>query len=311
MATGDASESFQKYRYDPSKAAAAAVCAIFAVLFISMIIMIATSARRFDKMSASNERKVRKFTILRFLPFLVGIAIESVGYGMRYMSANDADKFMPYILESVFVLVAPALYAATIYMVFGQMLQYLRCTKLSIVPARWSTTIFVMGDVFSFCVQGAGAGIMANADRSGESKTGPNIIVFGLFVQIAVFGFFMITELRFLLRVKRTSAIVPYLSLHWRTLNLTLLGISLLILIRSLVRAIEFIQGSKGFIISHEYFLYVFDALLMILATLVWIVTFKFGDVFKIVYEVKTLDPFKDNSGDDASYMQTEAFNIK
>ncbi|QEU62081.1 hypothetical protein KDRO_E09680 [Kluyveromyces lactis] len=311
MATGDASESFQKYRYDPSKAAAVAVCAIFGVQFISMIIMIATSSRRFDKMSASNERKVRNFTILRFLPFLVGIAIEAVGYGMRYMSANDTDKLTPYILQSVFLLVAPALYAATIYMVFGQMLHYLQCTKLSIVPARWSTTIFVIGDVLSFFVQGAGAGIMANADTSSGSKTGSNIIVVGLFVQVAVFSFFMITELRFLYRVKRTSAIVQYLSLHWRTLNLTLLGISLLILIRSLVRAIEFIQGNKGFIISHEYFLYVFDALMMILATLVWIVTFKFGDIFKIIYEVKVLDSFKENSGDDASYMQAEAFDKK
>lgn len=50
---------------------------------------------------------------------------------------------------------------------------------------------------------------------------------------------------------------------------------------------------------------------MMILASLVWIVTFKFGDIFKIIYEVKLLDSFKEKSGDDASYMQTEAFDKK
>ena len=45
-----------------------------------------------------------------------------------------------------------------------------------------------------------------------------------------------------------------------RTLYLT----SVFIMIRSIVRTVEFLQGYKGYIITHEAFLYVFDALLML-----------------------------------------------
>jgi hypothetical protein len=42
-----------------------------------------------------------------------------------------------------------------------------------------------------------------------------------------------------------------------------------LILIRSVYRVIEFIQGDNGYVISHEVFLYVFDALMMFLVMIV------------------------------------------
>jgi len=43
--------------------------------------------------------------------------------------------------------------------------------------------------------------------------------------------------------------------------------------VRSIVRVVEYVQGYDGFIMSHEYFLYVFDSLVMWLAMLVmnWI----------------------------------------
>lgn len=311
MATETTQDNFEKYRYQPSKSGALAVCIIFIFLLGLLILMIVTSAKMLEKKTFGRLSRVKRCTVLRFLPFLVGITAEVVGYGMRYISARDTDEMAPFILQSVLLLVAPAFYAATIYMIFGQLLCYLECTNLSIVPARWSTTIFVTGDVVSFFVQAAGAGIMANADTSSELQTGWNIIVAGLFVQIAIFGFFMMTEIRFLLQVRSESKIVKFLTLHWKRLNLTLLGISLLILIRSVVRAIEFMQGNKGYIISHEYFLYVFDALMMILSTLVWIITFKFGDIFIIIYEAKTVNAFKERSIDENSFIETDALDIK
>ena len=41
---------------------------------------------------------------------------------------------------------------------------------------------------------------------------------------------------------------------------------SMLILVRSIIRVIEYIQGNDGYILSHEYFLYIFDASLMFIA---------------------------------------------
>jgi hypothetical protein len=44
-------------------------------------------------------------------------------------------------------------------------------------------------------------------------------------------------------------------------------------MVRSVFRLIEFIQGKNGFLLRQEYFLYIFDALLMfiVMATLNWI----------------------------------------
>lgn len=53
-------------------------------------------------------------------------------------------------------LLAPTLYAASIYMVLGRLVGYLNAESLSLVPVKWMTKIFVAGDVFSFMMQSAG-----------------------------------------------------------------------------------------------------------------------------------------------------------
>lgn len=40
---------------------------------------------------------------------------------------------------------------------------------------------------------------------------------------------------------------------------------SLLIMVRSLFRAVEYLQGFDGYLLKHEAYLYIFDALLMFL----------------------------------------------
>ncbi len=49
----------------------------------------------------------------------------------------------------------------------------------------------------------------------------------------------------------------------WRALLYSLYVASLLILIRSIFRIIEFQEGYRGFVDIHEFFFYVFDTLLM------------------------------------------------
>lgn len=66
---------------------------------------------------------------------------------------------------------------------------------------------------------------------------------------------------------------------------MALLSVSLLIMIRSVVRIIEFREGFYGFIISHEYFVYVFDALLMLLVVLLYYIGSFFGNVFNVIVE--------------------------
>ena len=54
------------------------------------------------------------------------------------------------------ILLAPPLYAASIYMTLGRLIVHLDAENLSLVPVKWLTAIFVTGDVIAFAMQAAG-----------------------------------------------------------------------------------------------------------------------------------------------------------
>ena len=92
---------------------------------------------------------------------------------------------------------------------------------------------------------------------------GQKVITGGLFVQVIFFVFFLVVAIVFHRRTNRKattrSSDVPW-KRHMRTLYLA----SALILVRSVLRLEEYAEGTTGFVLSHEYFLYIFDSLLML-----------------------------------------------
>lgn len=156
------------------------------------------------------------------------------------------------------------------------MIKFLRGEHLSYVPVKYMTFTFVMGDVLSFILQGAGGGVMTSGSASLLS-VGQWIIVAGLGVQLVFFGAFIITSICFHCRITQSptqeakdsmDTSGPF-SRDWRGLLFALYTASVLILIRSIYRIIEFAQGNSGYVISHEVFLYVFDASMMFLVMIV------------------------------------------
>src|SRR6266536_4290911 len=69
---------------------------------------------------------------------------------------------MPYVIQSVLLLVAPALFAASIYITLGRIIRCVKGEKHSIIRVNWLTKLFVIGDVLSFFVQGGVAGMMVS-----------------------------------------------------------------------------------------------------------------------------------------------------
>jgi hypothetical protein len=59
-------------------------------------------------------------------------------------------------MQNVLLLVAPALYAASIYMYLGRVIVLVRGEKFSLLHVSWMTKIFVAGDVLSFMMQSSG-----------------------------------------------------------------------------------------------------------------------------------------------------------
>ena len=104
--------------------------------------------------------------------------------------------------------------------------------------------------------------------------TGEKIIIGGLVVQLLFFGCFVVTSMLFHVRMRRvpTNKCLSR-DIPWERQLAALYGSSLLILVRSIFRLIEYAQGNDGYLISHEVFLYVFDAVLMVatMALMAWI----------------------------------------
>lgn len=106
-------------------------------------------------------------------------------------------------------------------------------------------------------------------------KTGEHITMGGLCVQLVFFTFFVLTSVIFHIRIRSrpTQQVIEArqdrslcVTRSWESVLWGLYIASILILIRSVFRFIEYAQGNDGYLISHEAFMYVFDATLMFLA---------------------------------------------
>ncbi|KAJ0160445.1 Protein RTM1 [Colletotrichum tanaceti] len=253
--TEGASEGFIFYHYDPSMVAATLFIIVFGVSGILHVWQLCQRRTWY------------------FIPFGRRV-LEAVGYVGRSLSAAEAPDYTknPYIIQSILLLLGPALFAASIYMVLGRLIDLLDAGHHSLIGPKWLTKVFVFGDVLSFFAQGGGGGMLATAKDRDSVKKGENIIVGGLVIQILFFGFFMVVTLVFHVRLARgpTSATRAVQTPPWRGLLWVLYGSSLLIMARSLFRVAEYVEGSEGKLPSREVYIYVFDGLLMAVTALLF-----------------------------------------
>ncbi|GAV51529.1 hypothetical protein ZYGR_0AD07120 [Zygosaccharomyces rouxii] len=268
----------QYYSYTPEKAAAIAFAIIFGLLVVVSFFFIIHMTRNMKEFTVP--RQYKKIQLLgSYLPLLVGCILEVIGYAARCFNPN---LLVPYIIQSVFILIAPAYYAATTYMLFGKIAHLLFAEKLLILPAKYNTLIMVLGDIFSLLLQASGGGLMANQS---SANLGSHIVIGGLFVQIAFFGLFISNEFLFLMKIHKVPCeFVKPTKNAVVLINLLLLG-SILIFIRSIVRTAEFIEGYYGVIMTHEWFLYVFGATPMFLTSLIYTLSMPWCNIFKIQEE--------------------------
>lgn len=168
-------------------------------------------------------------------------------------------------MQSLLLLIAPALFAASIYIVLGRVILLVDGEAHSLIRQKWLTKIFVTGDVISFLVQAGGGGIQA-AGSLELLHAGEKIIVVGLFLQLTFFGFFIVVAGLFHYRFTRSNnRLAGAHQLPWRRHMHVLYVASGLIMIRSIFRVVEYLQGNNGYLLRHEYFLYIFDAALMLI----------------------------------------------
>jgi uncharacterized membrane protein len=115
------------------------------------------------------------------------------------------------------------------------------------------------------------------------TETGEQIVIAGLAVQLAFFGFFIVASAVFHYRVRANPQLVPRavsagsalsFSNSWEAMLWCLYGACILIFIRSVFRVVEFVQGNDGYIMKREYLLYIFDAVLMAVQAILLLVVY-------------------------------------
>jgi hypothetical protein len=97
-----------------------------------------------------------------------------------------------------------------------------------------------------------------------HATLGQYVIMGGLGIQVFFFQIFIITTGIFHYRILRFPSLRSHaLTVPWQRILLVLYASSALILVRSVFRLAEYGMGQDGVLLSHEYYLYSFDACLM------------------------------------------------
>ena len=159
MADSNGPRTYPLYRYAPSLASAV----IFCILFLLTTLL-------------HTYQMIRR-RIWFMIPLVVGgycellcpgsnpgrltisCSVSFVGYACRTASAQQPKgeyTLMPYVIQNSYILIAPALFAATIYMTLGRIIRLTDGDKHSIVSSRKLTWFFLLGDIFCFVLQGSG-----------------------------------------------------------------------------------------------------------------------------------------------------------
>ncbi|PTB46508.1 hypothetical protein M441DRAFT_63786 [Trichoderma asperellum CBS 433.97] len=244
--------SFSYYKYVPSLAAAGIFTGFFFLAF------------------AGHSFRMIKARAWFLSPLVIGCLFEVLGFAGRAVSANQEPGCWtqpPYLVQTLFILLAPALFAASVYMTLGRIIEVVDGEKYAIIKRRWLTKIFVCGDIVCFLLLGGGGGMLASAKTNKSAfDLGNNIIIGGLVLQLLWFGLFVVITLLFHRRMMLSPTARSYQpDIKWRSYLHALYVASALIIVRNIFRLIEYCQGSNGYLMTTEVFVYCLDALPMFL----------------------------------------------
>ena len=189
--------------------------------------------------------------------------VEIVGYAARAFAHYNTTSTVPYAIQSLLILLAPILFAASAYMYLGRIVLAVEGGTFCLVPTRFLTWIFVTGDVVCFLIQAGGGGSLAVAKTTSKVKLGERVILAGLILQIVIFGLFVMVAGFFHYRLRKDNLTRGCNSLPWQRLLLALYLVSALIALRNVIRAIEYGMGSHGYLLTHEWTTFLFDSVPM------------------------------------------------
>ncbi|OQD71574.1 hypothetical protein PENPOL_c001G08336 [Penicillium polonicum] len=239
------------YPYTPSATAGYAFMAMFGVATLFHLVL------------------MFPFRAAYFIPLVLGGVCETFGYYGRAWSHEDRREISSWALQEMLILSAPPLLAATVYMVLGRIIRSFDAEHLVRMSPKSITVIFVLNDVLTFCTQLGGAGVQVTGDEN-IMAIGKKIVLAGLIFSLAVFCFFIWIAASLHRRLLRTPTnILAMNNLNWQRYMLAIYAACFALMLRNLVRTIQFGASKDSVLNQKEVYIYVFDGFLMFFSMVV------------------------------------------
>ncbi|KAH1442409.1 hypothetical protein KXW28_001763 [Aspergillus fumigatus] len=252
-----ATECNALYNYYPSFGVAIAFSVLFGVLMVPHFI----------------QATVYKAGFVWFI--VMSAAWECVGFVVRTLSTREQQDNTLATITQLFILLSPLWVNAFDYMVLARMIHFfVPDRRIGIFKPSMLAMIFVVLDLGSFVIQLTGGSMAgAGADHDTMMK-GIHIYMGGIGIQeffIVLFLFIAIQFHRQMLHLNRHGRLVGPKA-KWRGLLYALYASLLFITVRIIFRLVEFSSGNDASnpILQHEWYMYVFDAVPMWFAIVVW-----------------------------------------
>ncbi|KAK4158327.1 RTA1 like protein-domain-containing protein [Chaetomidium leptoderma] len=234
-----------------------------------------------------------------FIPFLLGGICQIFGYFERALAHTSPTVLRPWILQNMLLLVSPPLLAATLYLSHDRiaiaLLHHHRpsqprscCHTLCCTCS--GTKAYILADIIAIFTQLIGTVLPASGTPEAE-RLSKIVVLVGLLAQLVALGVFLGLDCgRLHARLRRdpglSRAMVADPGVNWLGYFVVLEVAAGMLVVRSVVRGAEYLEGPGGFVMRHEVFVYVFDAVPM----LVVMVGFLVLHPLRLVREVVKLE---------------------
>ncbi|KAL4987773.1 RTA1 like protein-domain-containing protein [Aspergillus falconensis] len=282
-------EDWSIFFYNPSLAAS--------VLF-SILYMIPLVYHTYISYIAHKKTSGKYFRYSYSAPIIIAAVIEINGYAERAASTQSTQDIGLFASSQTMIVLAPVLVCASLYVLLGRIIRS-TCTlegqardwdargrgtgigtrreeaageaekrpdvKVGgIVRVSYLPKIFITLDVAAMLTQGGGSAIAASGEWKGTMKDiGTGVLIGGLALQVATFAVFLSVVVAFHQEILRHGE---------EGMKMVLQGVyiaGLFIMIRSIFRLIEFALGTESYVMTHEWPLYVLEAVPMLIAFMV------------------------------------------
>lgn len=194
----------------------------------------------------------------------------AAGLAARYPFARDPHDSNIFLVEYLLVVLSPCAFIAGTYVVLGRIARYLRCDEYLLIRPTRVTIVFVTADILTFVIQALGGALVVSQPGDIDKvKLGGKLFKIGFILQVLCFSFFCLLVVVFAIRVHSrepriwtadSDAQKPWHS-DWRALLGALIVACVTVMIRSVYRMVESLEGEDGKLAITEWIFYAFDVL--------------------------------------------------